>query len=167
MLFRSHVRFGYLMQEHENISQAVTPYQLFKTRLDMYDRDEIAFLLSDFQFSPDVLENKIASLSPGERVRLVLALLSASGANTLVLDEPTNHLDLEAIEALEESLEEYPGAIILVTHDRRFLERMKLSSCLMLEKGVLSPIASYEEYERSVRPQAARVLKRLEERSGR
>ena len=53
----------------------------------------------------------------------MLALLQARGVNCLVLDEPTNHLDLEAIEQLEEALADYPGTVLLVTHDRRFLER--------------------------------------------
>ena len=63
------------------------------------------------------------SLSPGERSRAVLALLEAQGGNCLVLDEPTNHLDLEAIEQLEDALAGFAGTILLVTHDRRFLER--------------------------------------------
>ena len=64
-----------------------------------------------------------ASLSPGERSRAALALLAARGVNTLVLDEPTNHLDLPAIEELENALEGFPGTVVLVTHDRRLLER--------------------------------------------
>ena len=63
------------------------------------------------------------SLSPGERSRATLALLQARGVNCLILDEPTNHLDLEAIEQLEEALTDYAGTVLLVTHDRRFLER--------------------------------------------
>ena len=132
--------FGYLMQEHENVSRATTPIELFKRRLDIFDRDIIALHLSEFQFSPTVLDDKIASFSPGERVRLILALLSALSANVLILDEPTNHLDLEAIEALEEALETYTGTIILVTHDRRFLERMRLTERYLLADGVLTSI---------------------------
>ena len=66
---------------------------------------------------------RAASLSPGERTRAVLALLSARGVNCLVLDEPTNHLDVEAIEELERALAGYEGTVLLVTHDRLFLER--------------------------------------------
>ena len=64
-----------------------------------------------------------SSLSPGERTRAVLALLSARGVNCLVLDEPTNHLDVEAIEELERALAGYDGTVLLVTHDRVFLDR--------------------------------------------
>ena len=62
------------------------------------------------------------TLSPGERTRAALALLQARGVNLLVLDEPTNHLDLPAIEQLEQALDDYPGTLLLVTHDRRMLE---------------------------------------------
>ena len=64
------------------------------------------------------------SLSPGERTRARLAELQARGVNLLVLDEPTNHLDLEAIEQLELALADYPGSVVVVSHDRRFLERI-------------------------------------------
>ena len=70
----------------------------------------------------DVLRDA-ATLSPGERTRAVLALLSARGVNCLVLDEPTNHLDVEAIEELERALAGYDGTVLLVTHDRVFLDR--------------------------------------------
>ena len=65
-----------------------------------------------------------ASLSPGERTRAELALQAARGAGCLVLDEPTNHLDLPAVEELERALSVYDGALILVTHDRRFLDEV-------------------------------------------
>jgi len=156
--------FGYLMQEHENISQSSTLYDLFKDRLDMFDRSIVAVHLSFFQFAPDVLNDKISSLSPGERVRLILALLSAMGANVLVLDEPTNHLDLEAIEALEEALDVYKGTIILVTHDRSFLERIRLDQTFVLEDGKLVAITDYESYAKKSLPQIERILKRLDER---
>lgn len=156
--------FGYLMQEHENIVQTITPYDLFKNRLGIFDRDIVATHLSYFQFAPDVLTDKISSLSPGECVRLILALLSAMGANVLILDEPTNHLDLEAIEALEEALDSYIGTILLVTHDRRFLERIRLTQTFFLEEGKLVPIENYEAYAKKIQPKVDRILKRLEER---
>lgn len=160
------VVFGYLMQEHENISQALTPRELFKKRVVDFDVFQTSLTLSAYQFPPDTLDSKIASLSPGERVRLILALLSMLHANVLVLDEPTNHLDLEAIEALEEALAEYPGTILLVTHDRLFLERLQLTDRYLLENGLLTPVTDYAAYEQSALPQVKRVLKRLEEKHG-
>ena len=66
----------------------------------------------------------VLDLSPGERTRAHLAELQARGVNLLVLDEPTNHLDLEAVEQLENALADYDGGLVVVSHDRRFLERV-------------------------------------------
>ena len=85
--------------------------------------EEARTLLAKFALGADHVLRSAASLSPGERTRAVLALLSARGVNCLVLDEPTNHLDVEAIEELERALAGYAGTVALVTHDRLFLER--------------------------------------------
>ncbi len=84
---------------------------------------EARTLLAKFGIARDDALRPASSLSPGERSRAELALLQARGVNCLVLDEPTNHLDLEAIEQLEQALADYEGTVLLVTHDRRFLER--------------------------------------------
>ena len=73
-----------------------------------------------------------ASLSPGERTRASLALLAARGVNALLLDEPTNHLDVPAIEELESALARFAGTVLLVTHDRRFLEGFAATRTLEL-----------------------------------
>ena len=86
-------------------------------------RPRAQMLLGRFLFSGwDTHERPVTALSGGERRRLALALLVASGANFLVLDEPTNHLDVESREALEEALEAFPGTILLVSHDRAVLD---------------------------------------------
>jgi ATPase subunit of ABC transporter with duplicated ATPase domains len=89
-------------------------------------------LLAKFALGPDDIGRPAASLSPGERTRAGLALLSAKGVNCLILDEPTNHLDLEAIEELETALETYDGCLVVVTHDRRFLERLSVTRTIEL-----------------------------------
>jgi ATPase subunit of ABC transporter with duplicated ATPase domains len=89
-------------------------------------------LLAKFALGADDVVRQAASLSPGERTRATLALLQSRGVNCLVLDEPTNHLDLEAIEQLEGALEGYDGTLVVVTHDRRFLERLEISRTLEL-----------------------------------
>ena len=80
-------------------------------------------LLAKFGIRGEDALRPVGSLSPGERSRALLALLQARGVNCLILDEPTNHLDLEAIEQLEGALVDYEGTVLLVSHDRRFLER--------------------------------------------
>ena len=80
-------------------------------------------LLAKFALGADDVLRAASSLSPGERTRAVLALLSARDVNCLVLDEPTNHLDVEAIEELERAVASYQGTVLVVTHDRVFLDR--------------------------------------------
>ena len=77
----------------------------------------------------------VGRLSPGERTRATLALLMARGVNCLVLDEPTNHLDLPAIEQLEQALDTYDGTLLLVTHDRRLLDAVRIDRRLTLDAG--------------------------------
>jgi ATPase subunit of ABC transporter with duplicated ATPase domains len=81
-------------------------------------------LLAKFGLGPDHIGRPASSLSPGERTRAHLAELQARGVNVLMLDEPTNHLDLEAVEQLELALADYDGTLVVVSHDRRFLERV-------------------------------------------
>jgi ATPase subunit of ABC transporter with duplicated ATPase domains len=92
-------------------------------------------LLAKFGLRADHVERAVDDLSPGERTRAGLALLQACGTNVLILDEPTNHLDLPAIEQLEQALEGYDGALLLVTHDRRMLENVRLDRSWLVEHG--------------------------------
>jgi ATPase subunit of ABC transporter with duplicated ATPase domains len=93
---------------------------------------EARTLLAKFGLGADDVTRPGESLSPGERTRASLALLMAMGANLLVLDEPTNHLDLEAIEQLEAALDTFAGTVLLVTHDRSMLERVRITRTLHL-----------------------------------
>ena len=99
---------------------------------------EVRTLLAKFGLKADQVTNPVARLSPGERTRAALALLQARGVNLLVLDEPTNHLDLPAIEQLEEALESYEGALLLVSHDRRLLDNVSLDQRWHVEGGQVS-----------------------------
>ncbi len=89
-------------------------------------------LLAKFALGADDVSRPAEALSPGERTRAALALLVARGVNCLVLDEPTNHLDLEAIEELERALRGYAGCLVVVTHDRRFLEQLGVTRTIEL-----------------------------------
>ena len=96
------------------------------------DRSEARSLLAKFGLGTDHIERTGAQLSPGERTRALLAELMAEGVNCLVLDEPTNHLDLEAIEQLEDALASFDGTLVVVSHDRRFLEAVELTRTIEL-----------------------------------
>src|SRR5206468_5430118 len=84
-------------------------------------------LLAKFALGADHVVRRGSQLSPGERSRAILATLMATGVNCLVLDEPTNHLDVAAIEQLEQALDSFEGTLLLVTHDRRFLEAVHVT----------------------------------------
>ena len=125
------VRFGELEQDRAWLDSERPLIDLFAERAAMASGDART-VLAKFALGAGDVARPAVSLSPGERTRAVLALLSTQGANALVLDEPTNHLDLEAIEQLETALGEYDGTLVLVTHDRRFLERVAPTTTLTL-----------------------------------
>jgi ATPase subunit of ABC transporter with duplicated ATPase domains len=95
-------------------------------------------LLAKFGLGADDVGRPVALLSPGERTRADLALLTASGANLLVLDEPTNHLDLPAIEQLEQALDRYDGTLLIVTHDRIMAGRVRVTRRLIVSGGAVT-----------------------------
>jgi ATPase subunit of ABC transporter with duplicated ATPase domains len=96
---------------------------------------EVRTLLAKFGLKTDHVLRPAATLSPGERTRAALALLQGRGVNLLVLDEPTNHLDLPAIEQLESALDSYEGTLLLVTHDRRMLDAVRVTRRLEVADG--------------------------------
>ena len=110
----------------ETVVDSVAQGQDFITINDQ--KKHIMSYLSDFLFAPARARSPVKSLSGGERNRLLLARLFTKAANVLVLDEPTNDLDVESLELLEELLLNYPGTLLLVSHDRRFLDNVVTSS---------------------------------------
>ncbi|AIT60710.1 ABC-F family ATP-binding cassette domain-containing protein [Corynebacterium doosanense] len=109
--------------------------EVFAEQVPDSTESEVRTLLAKFGLGADHVNRSVDDLSPGERTRAGLALLQARGINLLVLDEPTNHLDLPAIEQLEKALETFDGTLLLVTHDRRMLESVRLDRHLRVEAG--------------------------------
>ena len=107
----------------------------FEEHVPSWATAEVRTLLAKFGLKADHVERPVDELSPGERTRAAMALLQARGTNVLVLDEPTNHLDLVAIEQLEQALETYDGALLLVTHDRRMLQNVRLDRSWLVDDG--------------------------------
>src|SRR5512133_1855497 len=119
-------------------------------------RPQAQNLLGRFLFSGwEAHEKPVTALSGGERRRLALALVVASGANFLVLDEPTNHLDLESREALEEALDAFPGTVLLVSHDRALLDAVAHRLLAIENLGLRSFDGGWAEYARSREEPAA------------
>jgi ATP-binding cassette subfamily F protein 3 len=117
-------------------------------------RPEAQKLLGKFLFSGwEEHEKPVTALSGGERRRLALALVVASGANLLVLDEPTNHLDLESREALESALGAFPGSVILVTHDRALLDAVSARVLAIDDRRLVSYPGGWAEYSSRREPE--------------
>ena len=104
-----------------------------------------------FLFSPDLLEMTIANLSGGERARIAIAHLMLQPADVLLLDEPTNDLDIPTLETLEESLLEFPGAIVLITHDRCMLDRICNSVIALGDPNKTETFPDYSQWEASTK----------------
>lgn len=104
--------------------------------------------LQDFLFSPERARTPVKFLSGGERNRVLLARLFAKPANVIVLDEPTNDLDLETLELLEERLGEYGGTLLLVSHDRAFLNNVVTSTIVFEEDEVREYVGGYDDWQR-------------------
>jgi ATP-binding cassette subfamily F protein 3 len=113
-------------------------------------------LLGSFGLHGETVEQPVGSLSGGERSRAALAKLTVAGANVLILDEPTNHLDIWACDALEEALKSFEGTVLVVSHDRYFLNRV-VDLLIVLEDGRSEVVyGNYDTYEllRSARAEA-------------
>lgn len=118
------VSFGYYDQGQLLLNEQNTVIEEVHQDFRLYTEGEIRNLLARFLFRGDDVFLKVSSLSGGEKARLSLLKLMMGGANVLVLDEPTNHLDIDSKEAFEDAILEYPGTVIVVSHDRYFLKKV-------------------------------------------
>lgn len=154
------LRLGNLMQEHETLPRDTTVLECAMKRTGLAAQETFAHLVK-FDLTENQIRQPVGNLSPGGRARLLLAIFAAASVNTLLLDEPTNHLDLEALEALEEALETYQGTVILVSHDRYFLETTKLDLVYVLSDGVFTKIPDYTVYVKEAETRAEKLLRSL------
>lgn len=131
------------------VDQARRAFEGDEPLVDAFSREvpdwptaDVRTLLAKFGLGGHHIHRPASSQSPGERTRAALALLQARGVNLLVLDEPTNHLDLPAIEQLESALDSFDGTILLVTHDRRMLETVRLTRRWHVEDGQVTEVTA-------------------------
>lgn len=139
------IKVGYYAQEHETLDFESTLINVVRRDGKMSESNAVAFLLR-YLFTYKQASEKIHTLSGGERSRLQLALLVLSGANFLLLDEPTNNLDIASAEVLENALYDFVGTVLVISHDRYFLDRT-VTRILALEGGkVTEYIGRYCDY---------------------
>ena len=136
----ANVAIGEIDQARAEFSGPGRLVDRFEQQVPAWTTADVRTLLAKFGLGADHVERPVDGLSPGERTRAGLALLQARGTNVLVLDEPTNHLDLAAIEQLEQALETYDGALLLVTHDRRMLENVRLDRSWQVDNGQVTEL---------------------------
>jgi ATP-binding cassette subfamily F protein 3 len=147
-LRRGHnVKIGLLSQHSEELWETGTVLEACQ-RATGLKPNEARSLLGQFLFGGEGAEKPVSGLSGGERRRLSLACLVASGANVLVLDEPTNHLDLESREALEAALQSFPGSVLLVSHDRALLDAVGTRTVAVEDGSLRSYVGGWPEYVR-------------------
>ena len=142
----SAMSIGYLQQTVDDLPDEKTPSEWFNPQ-DFETRGRIQTLMTNLGFGKEHWELPIGSLSMGERLKLKLMAFMMDQKDVLLLDEPTNHLDLPSREQLEQTLVTYPGTIILVTHDRYFLEKIA-NKLLVIEDGGMRKIdMTFKEWQ--------------------
>lgn len=124
MIFGHQIQIGYFDQQLAQLNTSKSVLEELWDEHDQLTNTEIRKVLAQFQFYQDDVFKLVSQCSGGEKVRLTLAKLMLKKANFLVMDEPTNHLDIQAKEALEESLKQYSGTILFVSHDRYFVDAL-------------------------------------------
>jgi ATP-binding cassette subfamily F protein uup len=156
----TNLRIAYFDQLREQLDPQATLADMISPGSDWVEvggeRKHIMTYLGDFLFPAQRARSPVAMLSGGERNRLLLARLFAQPANLLVLDEPTNDLDIESLELLEERLQDYAGTLLLVSHDRRFLDNV-VTQTLAAEGGGLwrEYVGGYDDWLRQRSPAPA------------
>ncbi len=146
MKYGSNVLIGYYDQEQADLSSNKTVLQELWDHYPLTSEKDIRTVLGNFLFSGDDVLKTVSSLSGGEKARLALAILMLQKANLLILDEPTNHLDLDSKEVLENSLVDYPGTILFVSHDRYFINRIATKVIELSESGTEEYLGDYDYF---------------------
>lgn len=127
----SNVDIGYLPQEYNQLNSELNPID-YLVKTNEIDKTSAYKLAKRFLFTDEDIKNPINKLSSGQKSKILLASIMASGSNFIILDEPTNYLDIPSREALEEALVSYKGTLLVVSHDRYFLNRINLTKTVSL-----------------------------------
>lgn len=157
------MKIGYSAQQQETLDDSQTVVQQVREVAPM--SNQAAFvLLSALLFDREDMDKLVGDLSGGERNRLQIARLMATKPNLLILDEPTNHMDIQSQEAVEEALEEFQGTLLVVSHDRYFLDKLAERVIEIRDRKMVSHPGGFSEFWRSRRPSDSRVVGRVSRR---
>ena len=157
------MKLGYSAQQQETLDDSQTVVQQVREVAPM--SIQAAFvLLSALLFDLEDMDKLVGDLSGGERNRLQIARLMATKPNLLILDEPTNHMDIQSQEAVEEALEEFQGTLLVVSHDRYFLDKLAERVIEIRDRKMVSHPGGFSEFWQSRRPTASHVVGRVSRR---
>lgn len=144
--YGTNVQFGYYDQEQATLVGSGTVLQEVWDDWPMMNEKDVRTLLGRFLFTGEDVDKPVQSLSGGEKARLSLAKLTLQQSNTLVLDEPTNHLDLDSKEILENALDDFPGTLLFVSHDRYFINRIATKVIDVSSEGAVEYLGDYDYF---------------------
>lgn len=145
-LVGNNMKIAYYSQGAEELDDNKTVLEYVWDAYDKLKQTEVRKALAKFLFKGEDVNKKIQSLSGGERARVALLMIMLSKSNFLILDEPTNHLDILAREALENALAEYDGTMLIVSHDRYFINKLSSKIYHITKNGAQEFIGNYENY---------------------
>ena len=148
--FGARVKMGYYDQDHQDLTSANNILQEINVSLNLTE-EYLRNLAGGFLFSGEDVLKKIEKLSGGEKVRVSFLKLYMKRANFLILDEPTNHLDIYSIEVLEDALENFDGTMLVVSHNRHFLDSVCNTIYYLDENGLTKFKGNYEDYKESLK----------------
>lgn len=143
----SNVKIGYIPQDITFENENITVIEEARKYFEGYE-EHLRSALTKFLFYSEGIFTKLNKLSGGERLRLKLFCLMQQDSNLLLLDEPTNHIDINTKEILEEALKEYKGTIIMISHDRYFINKIATRILMIENKKLVSYVGNYEDYKR-------------------
>ncbi len=129
------INIGYFSQEQDNLNMNDTPISFLESKGN-FSFEDMNFVLAKLWFDQEDRNKRIEMLSPGMKSRLIFALISLRKCNCLIFDEPTNHVDIETIKELEKAINEFKGMVVVVTHDKKFIEEIKFTKRLDFRAGV-------------------------------
>lgn len=154
------VVLGDLLQQHERADRNMVAIDFFMEQTTC-GQERALHTLKRAGFSDQTVRQRIDGLSSGMRARLLFAVFVVLGVNVLLLDEPTNHLDMEAVVALQEMLKTYTGIVLLVSHNRWFLKRVKIDTYYSVGGGSVERVANIDEYIALAKKRAETMTNRM------
>ena len=145
------VNIGYFDQEQKSLTLTNTIFEEISSTYPMLSNFEIRSYLAKFMFYDTDIDRPISELSGGERARISLLKLMISDCNFILLDEPTNHLDIDSKEILEDAILDYEGTMLIISHDRYFLNKIAVKILDMKTNGMDEYLGNYSYYEDKLR----------------